>query len=426
MTTCRECFRSSNSRRRDAERLPRSRIEGPGATAAVQSQFRARSGRPLAAFPPDRLAVGRFGGDRGEEVVVRRRADDAVELHCHGGLAAVAMIEGALMAAGCQRVAWRDWAAARHADPIAAAALTALADARTQRTAAILLDQYHGALSRAMDEIRQAIDCGRDDAARRQIDALLGRADLGRHLVQPWRVVLAGRVNVGKSSLINALAGYGRSIVHPSPGTTRDAVTVTTAIDGWPVELCDTAGLRSVGEEMGRLRPVERAGIELARARLAQADLAILVFDQQRGVVGGRPGPLGPVVRRTAGPQQVRSSAGAGRPAGRAVYQCVAGRRRRRSVGRSRAAAGARSAATRCGRSVYGRADRGDWQFRQVGSPAGNSGFGFSDVHVRRQALCQPPRRRLPIPPETPLMPRLLTRRARLFDPFFAKFAEKA
>ena len=125
-----------------------------------------------------------------------------------------------------------------------------------------------------MDEIRQAIDRGRDDAARRQIDALLARADLGRHLVQPWRVVLAGRVNVGKSSLINALAGYGRSIVHPSPGTTRDAVTVTTAIDGWPVELCDTAGLRSGGDA------VERAGIELARERLAQADLAILVFDR--------------------------------------------------------------------------------------------------------------------------------------------------
>ena len=136
---------------------------------------------------------------------------------------------------------------------------TALADARTQRTAAILLDQYHGALSRAMDEIRQAIDGGRDDAARRKIDALLGRADLGRHLVQPWRVVLAGRVNVGKSSLINALAGYGRSIVHPLPGTTRDAVTVTTAIDGWPVELCDTAGLRSGGDA------VERAGIQLAQ-----------------------------------------------------------------------------------------------------------------------------------------------------------------
>jgi tRNA modification GTPase len=270
-------------------------IEGPGATAAVQADFHARGDQPLETLPPDRLALGRFGGDLGEEVVVRRRSEDAIELHCHGGLAAIEMIERALVAAGCQKVGWRQWADATHADPVAAAALSALADARTQRTASILLDQYHGALSRAMNEIRQAIGGGRDDAARRQIEVLLGRAILGRHLVQPWRVVLAGSVNVGKSSLINALAGYARSIVHPLPGTTRDAVTVTTAIDGWPVELCDTAGLRRGRESCvgwtppvasdsavsahPTRDPVEHAGIQLARERLAQADLAILVFD---------------------------------------------------------------------------------------------------------------------------------------------------
>jgi tRNA modification GTPase len=250
------------------------RVEGPRAVETVALQLRTRSGRPLSGLAVDRLVVGRFGDDAGEEVVVRRLADGAVEVHCHGGLAAAAMIEEALAAAGCQVVAWRDWATAREADPIAAAALTALADARTERTAAILLDQCHGALGRALHEIRQAIDGGFVDTARRQIDALLARADLGRHLVQPWRVALAGPVNVGKSSLVNALAGYGRSIVHPTPGTTRDAVTVITAIDGWPVELCDTAGLRTGGDA------VERAGVERALERLAQADLPILVFDR--------------------------------------------------------------------------------------------------------------------------------------------------
>ena len=159
-------------------------------------------------------------------------------------------------------------------DPIAAAALAALADARTERTAAILLDQYHGALRRAMDEIRQDIDRGNDASARQRIDALLARARLGEHLTRPWSVVLAGRANVGKSSLMNALAGYGRAIVHHSPGTTRDAVAFATAIDGWPVELCDTAGLRAAGDA------VERAGIERARERLAQADLVVLVADR--------------------------------------------------------------------------------------------------------------------------------------------------
>ena len=87
-------------------------------------------------------------------------------------------------------------------------------------------------------------------------------------------MVLAGRPNVGKSSLMNALAGHGRSIVHHAPGTTRDAVTLTTAIDGWPVELCDTAGLRPAGDAL------ESAGIERAQERLARADLVVLVCDQ--------------------------------------------------------------------------------------------------------------------------------------------------
>ena len=107
-----------------------------------------------------------------------------------------------------------------------------------------------------------------------RIDALLARERLGRHLTRPWSVVLAGRTNVGKSSLMNALAGYGRAIVHHAPGTTRDAVALATAIDGWPVELCDTAGLRAADDA------VERAGIERARQRLAQADLVVLVADR--------------------------------------------------------------------------------------------------------------------------------------------------
>jgi tRNA modification GTPase len=232
----------------------------------------------LDAVSSDRLVIGHFGGDTGEEVVVRRWTDDAVELHCHGGSAAVAMIEALLVAAGCRRIEWRDWIDAAQLDPFAIAALKSLADAPTQRTAAILLDQYHGAIHRAMAEIRQEIDRGQTETARQQIDALLDRAALGRHLVQPWRVVLAGQVNVGKSSLVNALVGFHRSIVHPMPGATRDAVAVATAIEGWPVELCDTAGLRD-GCENQSIHEIEWAGIERTRERLAQADLVILIFD---------------------------------------------------------------------------------------------------------------------------------------------------
>jgi len=72
---------------------------------------------------------------------------------------------------------------------------------------------------------------------------------------------------------VNVLLGYGRAIVHTSAGTTRDVVSASTAVEGWPVDLCDTAGLRPAGH------PVEQAGIALARQSLKTADLVLLVFD---------------------------------------------------------------------------------------------------------------------------------------------------
>ncbi len=245
-------------------------VEGRGSLGAVGALFRPKSGQALTAAATDRPLFGRFGAEPGEEVVVRCRSEESLEIHCHGGHAAVARIEDELVQGGGRIISWQEWTDTRHADPITAAAQRALAEARTERTATILLDQYQGALRRAFDEIEQA---GDSDGADRLIDTLLDRASLGQHLIRPWKVVLAGRPNVGKSSLINALAGYSRAIVHHTPGTTRDVVTATTAMDGWPVELSDTAGLRTVDQS------VEQAGVRLARRQLAQADLAILIFD---------------------------------------------------------------------------------------------------------------------------------------------------
>ena len=106
-----------------------------------------------------------------------------------------------------------------------------------------------------------------------QLDALFAWADFGLHLTRPWSVVLTGRPNVGKSSLINRLLGYERAIVFDQPGTTRDVVTGETALDGWPVLLADTAGLREGAEEL------EAAGMALARQRLATADLRVVLID---------------------------------------------------------------------------------------------------------------------------------------------------
>jgi len=181
-----------------------------------------------------------------------------------------------LVQQGCRAVSWQQWVANQHQDPIAAAARVALAAARTERTAAILLDQYHGALRRGIQAIQHSLQAGDAAAAAAQLRRLLARAEIGRHLVRPWRVILAGSPNVGKSSLINALVGYQRAIVHPAAGTTRDTVSATTAIDGWPLELADTAGLREAGHSL------EAAAVELTRRQLASADLLLLIFDSSQ------------------------------------------------------------------------------------------------------------------------------------------------
>ena len=250
-------------------------VAGPQATEVTGRLFQPASSRPLAEQPLRRILFGHWpAGEVAEEVVVCRAAEDRVEINCHGGVAAPRSIVRSLIAAGCQEIDWRTWIRESVADPLAADAEIALADAPTERTARILLDQRCGALRRQFDSIQDRLRTGDIVAARQLVDELLARVDVGLHLLKPWRVVLAGRPNVGKSSLINSLVGYERAIVHSAPGTTRDIVTALTALDGWPLELMDTAGLRA-GEE-----PLEAAGIELARNQAAAADLLLLLFDR--------------------------------------------------------------------------------------------------------------------------------------------------
>ena len=147
-------------------------VEGPRAAEIVAANFHARGGRPLQARPDGRLVVGQFGAEPGDEVVVRCQSAESVELHCHGGHAAVAMIEEILVAAGGRPMSWQDWVAGQHDDAIAAAARLALAEARTERTAAILLDQFHGALRRAMRQIEAAVHRRHWAAAEEQIKTL--------------------------------------------------------------------------------------------------------------------------------------------------------------------------------------------------------------------------------------------------------------
>ncbi len=221
-------------------------VDGPRAWEIVRPLFRTRSGvEPPADPPAGRILLGRLGGDVSDEVVLtvkRGGRSQRLELHCHGGRTNVGFFLDLFAARGLRVCDWRAFLRRSEPDPLRAAATVALAEAPTVRTAAILLDQYNGAFAAALDAILTALNHGEINAASAGLKAQARRAGLGRRLTRPWRVAVAGPPNVGKSSLMNALAGYQRSIVSPTPGTTRDVVTTRLAIDGWPVELADTAG----------------------------------------------------------------------------------------------------------------------------------------------------------------------------------------
>ncbi|MCB1744301.1 MAG: tRNA uridine-5-carboxymethylaminomethyl(34) synthesis GTPase MnmE [Gammaproteobacteria bacterium] len=130
-----------------------------------------------------------------------------------------------------------------------------------------------------IDVLAESDVCNRLQSLMAQLEQTLLAARQGQRLRDGVRLVLAGHPNVGKSSLLNALAGSDTAIVTDVPGTTRDVVRERFEIDGLSFELADTAGLRSSDD------PVERIGIERAHAELAQADLILRVHDARLGTV---------------------------------------------------------------------------------------------------------------------------------------------
>lgn len=147
-----------------------------------------------------------------------------------------------------------------------------------------------------IDFLRQADAQGQLDAIGEQLAMVLDRARQGALLREGMRVVLAGQPNVGKSSLLNALAGAELAIVTPIPGTTRDKVSQSIQIEGVPVHVIDTAGLRDSADE------VERIGIARSWDAIGQADAVLFIHDLTRlgepaydaadADIAGRLGPL--------------------------------------------------------------------------------------------------------------------------------------
>lgn len=258
-------------------------IVGPAAHAAVQAHFHGGAALREGLLPRGRIFYGPWlsrDADRrlhaAEGVVVVASSAHAVEVHCHGGRAAVAAIRESLVAQGVQWLSRDAWLESIAPSSAAAKLWSLVTLTKTLPTTRIALDQARGALqgwAREMDQWGELDPSRALQRARDEGESILARQGIGKHLIEPWTVVVAGQVNVGKSTLVNHLLGYRRTITLDAPGTTRDVVTAETAIEGWPVRLCDTAGVRSSDD------PLECEGIQRALHAAEEADAVLVVLE---------------------------------------------------------------------------------------------------------------------------------------------------
>ena len=279
------------------------RISGPGAEALLKRVFTGRGA-------PREMAYGRVVDGAGETLDEAMAAffpaprsytgEDMAELYLHGGQVTVRRVLALL---GCHARSARPGEFTERAflagkmDLAQAEAVMDLINAGAERSAKSALAQLEGRLSAriadverelldALSGLEAAIDYPEeleDDvtsalpevlaAAEQELHALAGAGLSGRVLREGARVAIVGRPNAGKSSLLNALAGAERAIVTRFAGTTRDVLEETVSMEGVPVTLYDTAGIRAADD------PVERIGVERARLAAERADLLLVCFD---------------------------------------------------------------------------------------------------------------------------------------------------
>ncbi len=229
--------------------------------------------------------------------------EDLVEISCHGGTLVSAKVLEACLRAGARAARPGEFTEraflSGKMDLIQAEAVIDLIRARTDLALRSATEQLEGRLGDQIRKIRDeliallahinaSIDfpeegiapdegetlCARLDAIRDEIGALLATADQGRVLREGVRVVIYGATNAGKSSLLNRLLRYDRVIVSDTHGTTRDTIEEMVSLDGVPIRLLDTAGLRASESEL------ESEGIARTEKSLQLADLRLHIADR--------------------------------------------------------------------------------------------------------------------------------------------------
>jgi tRNA modification GTPase len=263
----------------------------PTPREATLVEFRDARGEPL-----DRGLVLWFPAPRSFT------GEDVIELHCHGGRVVGDTLLAAAYALGARPAEPGEFTLRAFLndkiDLLQAEAIADLIASGSMQAARAALRSLDGEFSAAVAVVQQLLtalrvrieawldfpdeelpfDAGPEcvaelDALLASFDALLARARSGRALRDGLSAAIAGAPNAGKSSLLNRLAGYDAAIVTEIPGTTRDALREHLTLDGLPVTVVDTAGLRDTSD------PIEREGVRRARLEVARADRLLWVAD---------------------------------------------------------------------------------------------------------------------------------------------------